>query len=286
MNRKELEEAVRLNQSLKSNIAALTKEIEIHKQKTALAEQETYEMGRTLQSNYEKRVAALENDYQDKLAQKTSEFDQANEAIKLLQEEVEELNTEVQAQMDKTFSLQQTMNGIPETFKMDRDDSPMCSPCFPAMEETQQATSSKEPSKPLFYPSVSQSGLRGPAVSAEEAARPEWGGWHPKDNPATSHGFTDRASYEEALRLNRELFRKQAIAEQVVPFVDQIVTSSKDQQDGAATPTLSAIPAPGNLPFGKKTSERIYNWRMAIHKRFYSLETCLLQGGCCSLCYL
>ena len=49
LNRKELEEAARLNQSLRSNIAALTKEIEIHKEKTALAEQETDEMGRLLQ---------------------------------------------------------------------------------------------------------------------------------------------------------------------------------------------------------------------------------------------
>ena len=45
LNRKELEEAERLNQSLRLNIAALTKEIEIHKEKTALAEQETDEMG-------------------------------------------------------------------------------------------------------------------------------------------------------------------------------------------------------------------------------------------------
>ena len=67
---------------------------------------------------------------------KTFEFDQANEAIQILQEEVENLTTQMQDQMDKTFSLQQSLKGNAETFRMDRDDS---------LEKNPEATSSKDP---------------------------------------------------------------------------------------------------------------------------------------------
>ena len=276
LHQKDLDEAERLNKNLKQKVETLLTEIEIHKQNTALAEDETNRVQQALRAEHEDRLAKLIEAHEEKMAAKTFEFDQANEAIQMLQDEVEDLTIQMQDQMDKTFSLQQTIKDNAETFKMDRDDSP---------DQKPEATSSKDPIKPIFYPSVAPKGESGPkglAISAEEETKDEWGGWHPLDNPAISHGFSSRKEYEEDQRLYREYLasRKKDVSQQIVPLADQIMASNQGNQDGGNTPTLSAIPAvpSANFALGKKTSERITIGGWPTMKGFIAWKLAFLKA--------
>ena len=129
---------------------------------------------------------------------------------------------------------------------MDRDDSPEQSRAKAfANTANEAAPSSKEPN--VFFPSLPTKDASGEKSFAEPAADnknsegnpTDWGNWDPKDNPAVSHGFTSRAEYEEAVRLNKLDARKQAVAEHILPLV-----ASNVSQDGGGTPNLSAIPPP------------------------------------------
>ena len=84
LHQAELDDAERLNKTLKQNIETLLTEIEMHKQNTALAEEETNRVQAALHAEHAARVAKLIKTHEENMETKTYEFDQANEAIQIL----------------------------------------------------------------------------------------------------------------------------------------------------------------------------------------------------------
>ena len=240
------------------------------------------------------QAAKLKAEHEEVLAERDFAFNNAQATIATQNDEIEELQNVIQEQIDKNFTLQQAAKGR-ENFRIDANDS-----VGPATEpKPQQAASS---TSPTFYPLVSSTGKlesmpkgiavplgtlaqAGGTVSKDSESMPKGIAVplgtlaHAATDNANSYGFTDRASYEEAVRLNTEHARKQAVSEQIVPFAGQIAQDANGSQYGGNIPNFSAIPAPPNtFAFGKKVSERISIGGWPSMKSFVAWKLAFLKA--------